>query len=592
MDSQGFQHLRNGVRQSRKDLHSFREAEIAGLRQLVGPHYGENGSDMSEPINMLNLGVSTLLGKLAAKEPQVLCTTQSEALRSSATDVSLAINEHLIRTGFGEEWRIAVMGALFSMGIMKVGVDVEFTSSIDDEEFDVTAPFASAVLFSDWVHDTTAKRWRRDSIQFAGNRYEVAIEDLEGLDGIDQQVLDGLHHRAEMRLFDDNEETPQELAHSRGMWTDETFRPKTTLWDIWVPSLGSVVTFADDYGTKPLREMTWTGPENGPFHIFGFNPVLNNIMPLAPVANWLDTHDLLNRIFNKLGRQVNRQKTVTYASPAAKVDGETVRTSEDGDTILVTNPNGIKEVRFGGPDQQSLGFGGYMRDLMSYTMGNLDTMAGLGSQADTATQEKILSESNNAGVQDMQGKAVHALRGIIRDYGYWLYNDPAIQMDLQQRIEGTDITVDTSWPMQTNEFGELVDAREGDFDMYQFDIEPYSLQDQSPSERFNKLRAIWNQEIMPLAQMGQVQPDVQKYLGLLARYGDMPEIDEIANLMVSVEEQQQPQEQASVAKPESEKRYIHESRNSGMGREGAERSMMNMAMAGTGGGQGQQQSVS
>ena len=345
----------------------------------------------------------------------------------------------------------------------------------------------------------------------------------------DEEAREKVQKREHTTFDSEEDEGASGLAHGQSA-LDEEFVDYVDLWDIWIPSEGKLITYAHE-GETILMETTLEGRQgHGPFHLLGFNPVLNNIMPLAPVLNWLDLHDLDNRMFTKLGQQASRQKTVTYASPAAAKDAGTIIKSEDGDTIIVANPNGVKEQRWGGPDQQTLGFAGYMRDMTSYVMGNVDSLAGLGQQAGTATQERIIKDSGNQRITAMQGQVVKSVRKIVRDIFWWMWQDPLIQLDMVAKVSGVEIP--TSWPIQVNEYGEEVDLRDGlEVDLFAVDIEPYSLQDKPPGQRLTELRMIWQQDIMPLVQAGQAQGNVEKYLQMMSKYGDWPEIEELANLL-------------------------------------------------------------
>jgi len=90
-----------------------------------------------------------------------------------------------------------------------------------------------------------------------------------------------------------------------------------TLWDVWLPKEGLLVTMADQSGGPALRIVPWEGPEHGPFLLLGFDVVPGNIMPVAPGAHLLGLARLLNRMMRKLGDQADRQKIVTLVSRAA-----------------------------------------------------------------------------------------------------------------------------------------------------------------------------------------------------------------------------------------------------------------------------------
>ena len=105
-----------------------------------------------------------------------------------------------------------------------------------------------------------------------------------------------------------------------------------TLWDVWLPKEGLLVTMADQSGGPALRMVPWEGPEHGPFLLLGFDVVPGNIMPVAPGAHLLGLARLLNRMMRKLGDQADRQKIVTLVSRAASQNGtgQAAVEAEDG----------------------------------------------------------------------------------------------------------------------------------------------------------------------------------------------------------------------------------------------------------------------
>ena len=578
MDAQNLKKLRDAVDSSRKKLGRFRDEEVDALRQYVGQHYGDGGSYDPIPVNMMEIAVTTLIQQLAAKEPQVLALSKRQDIQSTLADTELAINQKLIEMDFGEELRMFVMSALFSVGIMKVGIDSVMTFEMDDEWLTETDVFAQHVPFADWVHDTTAKKWDPRQVQFCGHSYRRPLDWARDNAAFDEKARETLSSDKNRILQSSNSDTGT-VAHGADPVDDNgEFVPYVDLWDIWIPGEQRMVTYGHS-GTEVLADRVISGRKGqSPYHLLYFNPVLNNVMPLPPVMNWVDAHDLENKMLVKLGEQASRQKTVTYALPAAIDDANTIIKSEDGDTIAVQNPQGVKEVRYGGPDQQVLGFAGWMRDLTSYAMGNLDAMAGLGSDADTLGQERLIKNSSNARLQAMQSQVLKSVREIVRDVFWWMWRSPTIHMEIVDSIPGTDISVESSWPIQQDEFGFEIDIRDGvDIDLYTLDIEPYSMQDKSPQQRVQELVQIWQNIIMPGMQMGAVTGDIDKLLQMIAKYSDLPEQADIVSMNVM------PPPAAggggpSMAMPRQPTEYIRHNVSNGPSRAGAERMMASMAM--------------
>ena len=579
MEQHNLKKLKTAVESSRKSLSRFRDEEVEALRQYVGRHYGDQGSYDSIPVNMMEIAVTTMLQQLSAKEPQVLVTTRDSSLRHTLADSEKAINRMLDEMDFGAELKMFVMSALFSVGIMKVGVDATQMIEMDDEWVTDTEVFAEHVPFADWVHDTTAKKWDPRQVQFCGHTYRRPLEWSMENPAFDEEVRSELSSDKN-RMFSGKDDSGS-VAHGPDSVDDDgEFVPYVDLWDIWIPGEQRMVTYAES-SSKALADRVIEGRRGqSPYHLLHFNPVLNNVIPLPPVMNWMDVHDLDNKMFVKLGEQASRQKTVTYALPAAIDDASTIIKSEDGDTIPVQNPQGVKEMRFGGPDQQILGFAGYMRDMTSYVMGNLDALAGLGSEADTLGQERIIKGSSNARLQSMQGQVLKSVKQIVRDIFWWMWQSPTIQLDLVHEISGKQL--ESSWPMQIDAMGFEVDVREGvDIDLYSLDIEPFSMQDKSPQQRVQELLQIWQTVVMPGQQMGTLVGDTEKLVKLISKYADLPELMDLVAL------RDEPEMGGggaggggmSMPGPKQPTEYIRHNVSNGPSRGGAERSMMSEATA-------------
>jgi hypothetical protein len=92
------------------------------------------------------------------------------------------------------------------------------------------------------------------------------------------------------------------------------------------------VPYQQGTGAEFLRVARTTGRTSGPYHMLGFTPVSDNILPLPPRAIWYDLHTLGNRIARKLARQAERLKRVlAYEGKAAEDDAE-IAEADDGET--------------------------------------------------------------------------------------------------------------------------------------------------------------------------------------------------------------------------------------------------------------------
>lgn len=524
MDYKRFKALKAAIEPAQKQLQPFREELADFLKSYTGPHYGKN-SGGDRPINMLQLSVESLLQQLSSRSPQVLCNTHKPELRGAAIELELAMNQTLKKMKFEQEHRLWVLSAIFLVGIMEVGLTITETPEVDGEPLPMTEIFCEAIMFDDFVFDTTAKKWDRRQVSFWGHKYMMSLEAAKKDKSFDAEARKQLHVRDSQASKDDT----SQLSKRDGETKEEPFNQMVEIWQIFVPEENEVVTFAIDGADKPLKTVQWKGPPHGPYHMVGFNPVLNNIMPLSPVANWVDLDDLENKLYSKLGRQASRQKTIGITDLQGVVDGQNIIKTDDGDVLAVGNPNAFKEASFGGVNQQTLGFALNVKSMADFVMGNLSAQMGLGASASTLGQEQMIKQAANVRIGSMQGVLLTATQGILQDIAFYLHHHPTLEYDLTLEITGTDMKLPVPWPRRDDGFGQEVDVRRGEWDQYAITIEPYSMTEVSPGQRATLLRTIWKEDILPAIQLG-VQPDVYAYMNMLAKYYDLPELREIVKM--------------------------------------------------------------
>lgn len=573
MEFKRFKALNDAIGPSQKQLQPFREELADALKSYTGPHYGKN-SGMDKPINMMELSVESLLQQLSSRAPQVLCNTHNPELKASAIELELAMNHAIKKMKFEQEHRMWVLSAIFMVGIMEVGLDVVDTPEIDGEVLPITDIFCEAIMFDDFVFDTTAKKWDRRQVSFWGHKYLMSLEEAKKDESFSKEAREKL---MPVEKHDGKGETSS--VSRSGAGHGESFTEMCEIWQIFVPEENEVVTFAVDGGDVPLKTVKWHGPKHGPYHFFGFNPVLNNILPLAPVANWSDLDDLLNKLYSKLGRQAGRQKTIGITDLQGVQDAQNIIKTSDGDVLAVGQPGSFQQASFGGVDNHTMGFALNVRSQADFVMGNLSAQMGLGASAGTLGQEQMIKQASNMRIGSMQGVLLTATEAVLRDVAFYLHYHPTVEYDLTRDIPGMDMSLPVKWPRRDDGYGKEIDVRQGDYDEYAISIEPYSMTEVSPGQRAQLLRQIWAQDILPAVQLG-VQPDANAYFDKLAKYYDLPELRDIVKMS---QEAMAPQERTAGSgapqpgKPNGE--YTRKNVSLGMSDKGMDQQREMMALA-------------
>ena len=510
---------------SRRALESFREHRADALRQFVGASYSDNGSAQQLPINLIELAVSIFARQLAAFAPRVITSTPDPMLKRTAARAETRSNQLCDELDLASFYERVVKEALFGIGLAKVALGSGRVVEIADTRYDVGVPFACVIDLDNWVHDTTSPEL--PAAQYMGDLYRPRIDVLRDIAAFPKKFLDKLEVVEETGQNEDGSEQAKNVGHGQPK-PDGIFAPKTALWDIWFPYERVIGTFKTVPGTADIDTETepaiveYEGPDEGPYHTLCFNTVPGNIMPLPPVAGMMAIHDLTNSVFRKLADQAERQKTITAARTANRGDAERIKNAGDGAVLAVENPESVKEYKFGGVDQVSMALTVWLKELFSYTQGNLDGLGGLSPMSETLGQDRMMLATASKRVAVMQDKTIAFAKGVQRAIAWWDWTDPLTDNELIHRVEGTEIDVQVKLSAEERKMVNILDLN--------IDIVPYSMQHSSPGEKLQSLTGIWNTFIVPAMPMMQEQgitPNLEKMLRVISKWANMPELEDI-----------------------------------------------------------------
>jgi len=512
------QTLSQSVGYSWKSLGVFRENRLALIRQYVGRHYSNNGAEDKVPINLLELSMNIYLQRLVGNAPSVNITTLHRKLRELCVRLEIAGSKLIKDIKLGNTLEMAVTGALFSIGIIKVGLNrtqVELGGVLHDSG----QAFAESVSLDDWVHDMTVDNFENG--QYEGNYYYPTLD--EAYQVFPEKVHDKLVSRDEQQPESDRDHNVSEGESTRR----EEFRETIKCLDLWLPKQGLILQCqCSDDDTDPiaavLNVIEWTGRELGPYHKLAFSRIENNTMPLAPAMHLLDLHELANTLFRRLGRQADREKKFVGVQRGGDRDAAKIRDVNDGEAIALDNPKNTQEYKLGGISPESLGFLLQVKELFSYCAGNLDSLGGLGPQSETLGQDTLLSASASMRIQKMQKSVYEFTQGVVEDLISYQYSDPTEVIKVTKKIKGfDDISVES--PIYPYE-------RVHEFQDFNIKIEPYSMQHKTPEAKLQSLRTVFMEMIMPLMPMMQAQGitlDIEALMKKISELGNLPELQEI-----------------------------------------------------------------
>lgn len=496
------------IEDSKRKLEFMCKEHVNSVEQFVGKHYMENGAKKATPTNLLELAVTIYERLLAARTPQCCVSTEAPELKPTAANFEIVLNQLPKEIKLGNTIRDAVKSALFSMGIVKIGIaGSDPRPNMGDE------PFVSLVNIDDYFVDMTAKNW--DEIQFEGNEYWLDADVI--------QRLYGVSLTADEYSGDSTTGVKQTNAISSGE-ARVPLHGRVLLRDVYLVRDNVMLTYAVQT-KKVIRQLPWDGPEGTPYVKLGFSNVPGNLLPLAPVAVWKDMHVLANQIYRKLSKQAVSKKNIAGVLGGTDEEIMRIKMAEDGEAVRVAGAR-IEKLDIGGIDNGNLAFFLQNRDLFSLLAGNLDSLGGLSPQAETATQDKLINEAANARIQAMADRTTDFCREIFKRLAWYVWTDPIrVRKFRKYASKEFNIGVDVQWTPET---------RDGDFLDYNFDIAVFSMQDDSPATRLQKLTNAWNTFILPSMDLFREQGaiiDAKALVDYIAKNANLPILSDMVKFM-------------------------------------------------------------
>lgn len=505
-----FDRLRTAIDWSVSQLEKPREKRIDAIRQYVGSHYAKGGADKRVPVNMLELAVTIYVRQLAARAPQVMVNTGVDHLRPFALSMQLALNQVPEEIGLASTLRRTVIEAIFGIGVCKVGLT---SSGADVMGSDPGEPFVDVVSLDDYFIDMSAKD--RAGVQFEGNDYWLDVESARAL-------YEGEGDPADIAPDDHTITGDRGERRADGVAVDEgadLFKDKVWLRDVWLPETRELLT----YGVKSkklYRVVPWDGPEHGPYYTLSFSDVPGNLLPLPPAALWLDLHELGNSLFRKLARQAEAKKTVVGFPGGNDESVEALKKARDGEGIRYSGGK-PEPMTVGGIDAETLAFFLQTKDNFSYFAGNIDALGGLSPMTDTVGQDELLSNAASARMDSMRSEATGFSKKLFKALAWYEWTDPIRQREIEKPVKGTDMVLKRVWSEET---------REGDFLDYNLDIDPYSMQDDNPSLRLQKIGTVLERfifPILPVLQEQGLQLDARRLFEIIAQLSNVEEVKDL-----------------------------------------------------------------
>lgn len=568
--SEDLRRLKRAIDASCRGIAGFRKNRFKIIQLGLGGNYNRGGVYNDVPVNFLMLTLKIWLRHLAARRPRVSVSGVYPQLRPHAFRLQLRTNRTLDEIMFGKTLMRLALDGMYGQAVAKTGIEWA-AKEIKGTIFDYGQLFCEVVDLDDQIFDLSAKIW--EACNFYGNKYLLSLQYMR--DEKDFKHTDDLIPETNANPMQDGVKRTEGISRGQRDAGDD-LNEQVRVCDIYLPREQLLLTMPEEGEPVLLREpMKWKGPETGPYRRLGFGDVPNQVYPFPPVALWADLHDTANRIMSKLLRQAERQKNVMWYSGNAVRDAEMVRDTRDEDAIRVDNPAGIIEHASGGIDQANFAFWMNIQNLYSWFAGNLDALGGLSPQAETLGQEELLQGRASETVQDLQDRFMEFTREVVKDIAFHVFYDKMNAMDLPVHLPGTSESILVGYdPSEI----------EGDYLDYNFDIEPYSMQPDTPAIKIKNLMQSL-QLLAPhlpfMAQQG-LGLDYETLVRRIGEYTNTPDLEDIITLVGMGEGVQGPvgAPHAATQAAVTERRNVRINRSAGS-REGTNKALMASMLGGS-----------
>ncbi len=518
-----------------------RTLRIRMLEHYAGGYFAGKPK-AAQPLNLIDRGVQIIGPYLVGGPPKVMIDAKRNlsANRPFARTLELAL-EHLFREIKFHQLtlRPAVFNSLFCLGIVKTGIMKSKEVEVYGHLHDVGQPYADNIDFDDYRADPWARN--REEMEIEGHEYTLPVEFLK-----DSGLFKNYDNvKPDVESWQQSTK-PEKISkeHGQGPGRYERLRKVVRLQDFWVPDERIIITLPlMGQGRRIMRTVDWDGPESGPFDILGYKYFSDSILAIPPVFTWLGFNKIINSLVSKMNNQAQRERKVLAYDMGSSQDAKHITQTPDGGTVGVKNLDGVKDIEIGGVSETNFQFAQFMEQQFSIQGGNLYTIGGRQTGAETLGQEQMLQANASKALEDMVQQVHQFTSSIIEKLAWFMWSDPLIDLPVIKRVAGYEI--ETKFSQET---------KEGDFFDYGFDIEPYSMSRMNPEIRYQRLLQLVSQVILPTAQISAAQGsqlNVDELVREASRFLDVRNLDRWWSPAIPQEETMNPYQpmQGTTKKP-------------------------------------------
>lgn len=523
--------LLKAIRSSRDALEKHRRVRKVMVEHYCGSYYDETTpqDDGQILVNLMNQTARIYTISLAANNPQVLITTPRSESISFARRFEVNLNKLISDMTLDKTFRAIVLDAFFCLGcgvVMMKDTDTRFHGILESEEdvwLDPGQPWLNRVSLDDLILDMPARELTK--MRYCGHRYRADYDKVMDEPGYSKKVKDKLKPTS----LDSTDGTGSTREIGTDPSEDDDLKDMVWLMDLYIAENNSIVTMACDQGDlEPLIEREWLGSQAGPYKFLSLGDVPDRIIPASPAINLFGMHLKQNALHMRMWKDSEAHRVVNTYSLAGADDANKIQKADRNSWVRMTDPTNIGRVEVGGIDQRDMGLAAFLQTEYDRFAGNLQAMGGLGAQASTVGQEELIHGQLSKNVADMRLSVVNFASDCILDLGRLMWEDQTLELKTSMPVGNSGINVNSDW---------TPDDRMGDFEDYEFRVEPYSMVFKTPQQHVQEYFQVLQQiaPLWPMFQAGGATLNVQILVKELARLMNKPEIEQLITFATPAE---------------------------------------------------------
>lgn len=535
-------------------LSVFRQKRLEHLKEFAGSNYTDSGSELPNPLNLLSLFVKTMLPHLAGADPRMMVSTFDSSLRSFVKIMEDHGNKRLERMQFGDILRSSIVDALFLMGIARVAITAPDDARFNSYESPPGEVGITTIDFQDFFFDTRATKFSQCSYigHFYDARYDAVVQSPRYEKKQKLKIVP-----AEEPVYNfDGDARIQEIMKGTSAST-EGYQEYVRLAEVYLPLVNKIVTFdVNGDRDKPLLVQDWIGPKCGPYHFLSFGEIPGQIVSKAPIMDLVDLHRSVNLLWRKLDNQAAEAKTCFAYLDAD--EAKKYKDAQDQGWFQTNNPDSVKAVTTPGPNPQVAAHTSIELSMFNEHAGNLRTLGGLQSQAQTATQENQMLQTASNLVRSMSLRTIQFAQKLMNSLMWFEWEHPYRNMQTEHHPRGLSGYSTTRVISPEDRMGKPYE----DWDVR---VDPYSLRFETPESKVRSIDQLMKEVLIPgLPLFGQpgVRELMETYVRMKARYENNPDMIELLEKLIGVGPPAQDRSGAPQAPmpPQTTRNYVRESR--------------------------------